>query len=128
MKKKVEMETYEDSDIPEYAQLAIGHFCNKVSKLLHRKKSMAVNVKEHIINGHLEDLRFALYGPISPVFPCKPKRLKHANTTCELVLAPLKPGVVTFVRRVWLKLPAWADKLLRYAGWQDHLCLYKKEN
>lgn len=123
----MKLKTYEDSDIPEYAQLAIGDFCSKVGKLLHTEKSMAITVKEHIINGYLEDFRFALYGPVSPDFPCKPKRLKHANTTCELVLAPLKPGVVTFVRRVWLKLPAWADKLLKYAGWEDHLCLYRKE-
>ena len=119
--------TYEDSDIPQYAQQAIGTFCRRVCTLMFTKKDMAINVKEHIINGYLEDFRFALYGVVSPDFPCKPKRLKHANTTCELVLAPLKPGVLTLARRVYLKLPAWADSLLRYAGWQDHLCLYRKD-
>lgn len=121
------LKIYEDSDIPQYAQQAIGTFCKRVCKLMFTKKDMAINVKEHMINGYLEDFRFALYGVVFPDFPCKPKRLKHANTTCELVLAPLKPGVLTLARRVYLKLPAWADSLLRYAGWQDHLCLYRKE-
>ena len=123
----MKLKTYEDSDIPQYAQQAIGTFCKRVCKLMLTKKDMAINVKEHIINGYLEDFRFALYGVKSPNFPCKPTRLRRANTTCELVLAPLKPGVLTLARRVWLKLPAWADSLLRYAGWQDHLCLYRKE-
>ncbi|MBP5597296.1 MAG: hypothetical protein J6Y02_18075 [Pseudobutyrivibrio sp.] len=123
----MKLKTYENSDIPQYAQQAIGTFCKRVCKLMFTKKDMAINVKEHIINGYLEDFRFALCGVVSPDFPCRPKRLKHANTTCELVLAPLKSGVLTLARRVYLKLPAWADSLLRYAGWQDHLCLYRKD-
>jgi len=127
MKKKAEMEVYENSNIPQYAQLAMGTFCKRVCKLMLTKKDMAISVKEHIINGYLEDFRFALYGVKSPYFPCKPIRLKRANTTCELVLAPLRPGMLTFCRNVQLKLPAWADALLRYAGLGDHLCLYRKE-
>ena len=41
----MKLKTYENSDIPQYAQQAIGTFCKRVCKLMFTKKDMSKRQK-----------------------------------------------------------------------------------